>query len=269
LPDWLRADWTEALGDRSGAVALAMTERAPVWLRVNLARTDPARAAAALQADGIATEPAPGFPTALRVTGNDRAVARSQAYRDGLVELQDLSPQQACARLPLAPGMRVLDYCAGGGGKALALGSRQQGLTITAHDAQPARMADLPARAARAGLRIDVATRPRGPFDLVVADVPCSGSGTWRRAPDAKWRLDAAQLDRLRATQAQILDQVAPLVGPGGHLAYMTCSVLTVENDAQIDGFLARNLGFQSVDRQLWTPLDEGDGFFLGLLRRV
>lgn len=268
LPDWLRPAWTRALGDQAQAVACAMTDRAPVWLRVNLSRTDPARATAALATDGITVTPDADLPSALRVTGNERAVGRSAAYRDGLVELQDLSPQRACARLTLAAGMRVLDYCAGGGGKALALASRQPGLRICAHDAALARMADLPARAARAGLRIAIEAQPRGPFDLVVADVPCSGSGTWRRTPDAKWRLDAVQLADLAALQARIMDRAATLVGPGGHLAYMTCSVLDVENDDQIAAFVARNPSFSQTDRELWTPLTGGDGFFLAVLHR-
>ncbi|TJZ94125.1 RsmB/NOP family class I SAM-dependent RNA methyltransferase [Paracoccus gahaiensis] len=268
LPDWLRPAWTAALGPQAAEVARAMTDRAPLWLRVNPARTTPDAAVAALAAEGIDTVPAPDFPQALRMTSNERALARSAAYRDGLVELQDLSPQQACALLPLAPGLRVLDYCAGGGGKALALGGRQPGMTITAHDALPDRMADLPARAERAGLRIALEARPRGPFDLVVTDVPCSGSGTWRRTPDAKWRLDAAQLDELLALQAHILDRAAPLVGPGGHLAYMTCSLLTAENEDQIRAFHARQSGFVAVMQRLWTPLQGGDGFFLALLRR-
>lgn len=268
LPDWLRPAWNRALGPQAAAVAAAMTARAPVWLRVNLARIDPDHAAALLAEEGIATAPDATLPSALRVTAGERLVARSRAYEAGLVELQDLSPQRACAALDLAPGLRVLDYCAGGGGKALALAARQPGLRIAAHDAIPARMADLPARAARAGAAIRIDTRPQGPFDLVVADVPCSGSGTWRRTPDAKWRLDQAALDRVVALQAQILDRAAGLVGQGGRLAYMTCSLLEAENGGQIDAFLARSPGFRAGQRHLWTPLTGGDGFFLAELHR-
>ena len=164
--------------------------------------------------------------------------------------------------------MRVLDYCAGGGGKALALAARQPDMQVAAHDVTPARMADLPARAGRAGLSIALQARPRGPYDLVVADVPCSGSGTWRRTPDAKWRLTRARLDELVAVQGRILEQAAVLVAPGGSLAYMTCSLLEAENGAQIDGFLAANPGFREGDRQTWTPLDGGDGFFMARLVR-
>lgn len=268
IPDWLRPAWREALGLEAQAVAAAMADRAPVWLRVNLARTEPARAVASLAAEGIETAPADALPSALRVLTNERQLSRASAYRDGLVELQDLSPQLACARLQLSPGMRVLDYCAGGGGKALALAAREPRLRVRAHDAVPARMADLPARAARAGAAIGIETAPRGPFDLVVADVPCSGSGTWRRTPDAKWRLDAAALSELLALQARILDRVAPLVGPGGRLAYMTCSLLGAENDDQIAAFRDRHPGFALSDRQLWTPLAGGDGFYLACLSR-
>lgn len=267
LPDWLRRDWQQSLGDAAPAVARAMTARAPVWLRVNLARTDPQTAAAALQDEGITTQSWPALPSALCVTAKERGVARSAAYRDGWVELQDLSPQMACARLPLAAGDRVLDYCAGGGGKALALASRQPQARITAHDRSTARMADLPSRAARAGARIAIEAQPTGRFDLVVTDVPCSGSGTWRRTPDAKWRLTPSQLTELVAVQGQILDQAVTLLGPGGHLAYMTCSVLTAENDGQIAAFRQRHPHFNLVERTQWTPLDAGDGFYMALLR--
>lgn len=268
LPDWLRPVWGASLGADAGAVAAAMTDRAPVWLRVNPRRATPEAAARALADEGIVTEPAPDLPGALRVTANERAVARSQAYRDGLIELQDLSPQRACAALALDDGMRLLDYCAGGGGKALALASRQPGMHVEAHDADPRRMTDIPARAARAGLRITVTQAPRRDFDLVVADVPCSGSGTWRRTPDAKWRLTPQALGDLQALQARILNQAAGLVGPGGRLAYMTCSLLDGENGDQVKAFLARNDGFRRLDQRRWTPLDGGDGFFLAVLAR-
>lgn len=268
IPGWIRPLWDASLGDRAEAVAGEMRRRAPVWLRVNPLKADAAAAIAALAQDDIAAEPDARLPTALRVTANERRLSQARAYRDGLVELQDLSPQLACAALPVAAGARVLDYCAGGGGKVLAIAGRAPGLTLVAHDADPARMADLPQRADRAGARVQVVTAPKGGFDLVIADVPCSGSGTWRRTPDSKWRLTQAGLDDLLALQARILRQVAPLVRPGGHLAYMTCSLLDPENDAQVGGFLRDNPDFSLVSRHLWTPLDASDGFFLALMSR-
>lgn len=268
LPDWLHPEWRASLGDLAQPVAEAMGQRAPVWLRTNPARASRETAAAALARDGIETQPVEVSPTALCVVSGERRLSQSAAYRDGLVELQDLSPQLACEALPLTPGARVLDYCAGGGGKVLALAARQPSAHYFAHDAAAQRMADLPARAARAGARITVLPRPAGQFDLVVADVPCSGSGTWRRTPDARWRLSAPDLDRLVAIQSDILEQVAGLVAPGGALAYMTCSVLDRENRNQINAFCQKHPAFSTDVSQRWTPLDHGgDGFYLALLR--
>lgn len=267
LPEWLLPQWTASLGDAAGPVAAAMRDRALVWLRVNARKVDTAGAQAALLAEGIATETSGVLPGALLVTENERRLSASRAYTNGLVELQDLSPQLACAALPLAAGDSVLDYCAGGGGKSLALAARAD-LRITAHDADPARMADLPARAARAGVRIDRTARPQGAFDLVVADVPCSGSGTWRRTPDQKWRLTQAALDRLTEVQDRILADAAGLVRPGGRLAYMTCSLLDAENDARMTAFLAAYPDFIRIRQQIFTPLNASDGFFLSLLER-
>lgn len=269
LPDWLLPRWRADLGERADAVGQAMGRRAPVWLRTNSVRATPAEAIAVLAEDGIEAAADPRLPTALRVISGERRIQQGQAYRGGLVELQDLSPQLACAALPLAAGDRVLDYCAGGGGKILALAGRQPGLRLTAHDADPARMRDLPSRAARAGVRVGLSDRPQGGFELVVADVPCSGSGAWRRQPDARWRLTPEMLAGLCATQAAILDRAAAFVVAGGHLAYMTCSLLSDENDRQIDAFLARAPAFAELGRRLWTPLDASDGIFLSLMRRA
>ncbi len=267
LPGWILPAWHEALGDTADAVALAMRDRAPVWLRANLLRATPAEAVAALASDQIEAIPHPDLPTALCVRTGARRLANSSAYRKGLVELQDLSPQLACSLLPDRGSL--LDYCAGGGGKALALAAR--GLSpVTAHDADPRRMSDLPARADRAGAQVRVATTDKlsGRFDLVVADVPCSGSGTWRRTPDAKWRLTGAQLAALIETQARILDKAAAFVAPGGALAYMTCSLLRAENQLQTASFLQRMPGFTPMTERLFTPLDASDGFYLCLMQR-
>lgn len=267
LPDWLADTMKADLGAAFQPIAMALRERAPVWLRVNLARITSAAAQSALADEGIAAEPDSRCQTALRVTGGERRIQSSAAYRDGQVELQDLSPQMACAALPVARGASVLDFCAGGGGKALALAAR--GARVTAWDAAPTRMRDLPARARRAGVAVTIAKDgPRGLFDHVVTDVPCSGSGTWRRTPDAKWRLTPADLARLTQTQAGIIDRAAGHVLPGGTLAYMTCSLLARENEDQVARFLAAHPEFTLREAVTWTPLTASDGFFLAQLAR-
>jgi 16S rRNA (cytosine967-C5)-methyltransferase len=161
----------------------------------------------------------------------------------------------------------VLDYCAGGGGKTLAMAARAR-LKLFAHDVDPRRMRDLPARAKRAGARVTLTEAPQGPFDLVLADAPCSGSGSWRRAPEGKWLLTPDRLAGVIAVQAQILDRIATLVAPGGVLAYATCSLLRAENEAQIAAFQARSPGWSLASQRRLTPLDGGDGFFVAVLRR-
>lgn len=269
-PDWLLDPVQAALGDAAEAVLTAQRQRAPLFLRVNLARCDRAGASAALAADGLTAEGCALADTALIVDGNTNKIKQSSAYLKGLVELQDLSSQAAVALLPLADGMAVLDYCAGGGGKSLAMAARAK-LRICAHDADPRRMRDLDARAARAGTRIDridgAALTGRS-FDLVLTDVPCSGSGTWRRTPDEKWRLTAARLTDLLALQAKILAGAADFVRPGGHLAYMTCSLLPAENEEQIARFLRSRPEFHLTRQQRFSPLSGGDGFFAALLTR-
>jgi len=270
-PDWLAPRLRAALGPDFAAVMAALRRRAPVFLRVNTARLTRPEAAAALATEEIAAKPHPLADTALEVTENARRIHLCRSYLDGLVEVQDVASQAVVQALPVAPGMRVLDYCAGGGGKTLALAARCD-LRLFAHDADPARMRDLPARAARAGVQVrlvdSAAARRQAPYDLVLIDVPCSGSGSWRRAPEAKWALTEARLDQLCRTQAALLDAAAPLVAPGGRLAYVTCSLLEAENQVQIATFLARTAGWQSLSGLRLTPLDGGDGFFLATLGR-
>ncbi|MFY0632545.1 MAG: RsmB/NOP family class I SAM-dependent RNA methyltransferase [Vannielia sp.] len=266
-PDWLADDLKSSLGDDFAPVLKAMQARADVFLRVNALASTPEAACAALGVEGISAEPFPLATTALRVTDGARRIRNSQAFADGLVELQDAGSQAICEALSLPAEGRVLDYCAGGGGKSLALACLAPHLTYVAHDAHPQRMNDLPARAARAGVRIAPTEAPEGRFELVVADVPCSGSGAWRRQPESKWRLDRAGLEALLATQAQILDTVVAHVSPGGQLAYMTCSLLDAENDAQIAAFLSRHPGWTRESSLRLTPLDGGDGFFLAVVR--
>lgn len=269
LPGWLLPELRDSLGPDFLPVAEALRSRAPVFLRVNLRKTDVQGAVAALAGAGIVARPHPLAATALEVVENARKVQASTTYLSGLVELQDASSQAVVAALPLRDGMTVLDHCAGGGGKTLAMAGRAK-LRLFAHDAIPRRMADLPERAKRAGVQATLTEAPEAsaPYDLVLVDAPCSGSGSWRRDPEGKWRLTPETLASIEQTQAAILDRVAPMVRQGGVLAYATCSFLKRENGDQARAFLARHQGW-SLDSELHlTPLQGGDGFYLAILQR-
>lgn len=266
-PDWLLPMLERSLGPDTDAVLLALRQRANVFLRVNIAQTDPPTAAQLLAADGIETQPGPLATTALQVTAGARKIRQSRAFQAGLVELQDAASQAVIAALPALAGAQVLDFCAGGGGKALALAAR--GAHVTAHDANPGRMADIPARAARANADIIVQSQPKGLFDLVLTDVPCSGSGAWRRAPEGKWSLTAAELTRLQSLQADIMTRAWHHVRPGGCLAYTTCSLLDVENEDRVNAFVAATPKARLQDSRSYTPRDGGDGFFRALIHKT
>ncbi|THD83008.1 RsmB/NOP family class I SAM-dependent RNA methyltransferase [Aliigemmobacter aestuarii] len=270
-PEWLWPRLQTSLGADAAPVMAAQRQRADVHLRVNSLRATPTEALAALAAENIICAPHPLADTALSVIEGGRRVAQSRAYLEGLVELQDAASQAVVAALPLRPGMRVLDYCAGGGGKALAMAARTGG-PVAAHDADPRRMRDLPARAGRAGAAITLLSPDHvansGPWDLVLTDVPCSGSGSWRRAPEGKWLLTAERLTELARLQDGILDRASALLGPGGVLAYATCSLLSCENGDRIAAFLARHPGWTVKAQRQFTPLDGGDGFFVAVLTR-
>ena len=271
LPDWIVPRLKAALGTQFEANLAAMRHRAPVFLRVNLRKATRAAARDLLQGEGIETEVCALADTALEVTEGARRVAQSAAYRDGVVELQDASSQAAIESLPLSDGARVLDYCAGGGGKTLAMAGRVQG-QFFAHDIDARRMRDLPERAGRAGVKVSCldksAVRGKAPYDLVFCDVPCSGSGTWRRTPDAKWRFSEEDLAALLPVQAAILAEGAALVGAGGQLVYATCSLLSEENTSQISRFLDANPGWSVTISRQWTLADGCDGFFLAVLQQ-
>ncbi len=271
LPDWLLPELRRSLGADLEPVAMILRDRAPVGLRVNLARASHESACAALRADGIGSEPHPLAATARIVTANARRLKSAQAYRDGLVELQDPASQAVVeALLPVPEGARILDYCAGGGGKALALAAAT-GRPVAAHDADPRRMRDIPDRAARAGAAIAClsaeAVAARAPWDLVLADAPCSGSGAWRRQPEAKWTLTPERLAALNAIQDEILATTSRLVARGGRLAYATCSLLEAENGDRVAGFLDRG-GWRLLAERRFSPREGGDGFFVALLER-
>ena len=270
MPDWILPHFDAALGDRADEVLLRLKSRAGVFLRVNAARSDAATVQASLAQDSIGTEAIPDISFALQVTENERRVALSTAYISGRVEVQDTSSQVAIMALGITEGQRILDYCAGGGGKSLAMAAL--GATVSAYDIDPRRMVDLGPRADRAGVEIATLTAQDietvQPFDLVLCDAPCSGSGTWRRTPAAKWDLTPDRLVELANLQDDVLRKAAPLVAIGGTLAYATCSVFEVENDIRIQSFLDQVSGFEVMATLKIEPHALGDGFYLTQMRR-
>lgn len=271
-PDWLMPRLRRALGAQTEEVLECLRHRAPVFLRANLAKASLAQVQASLAEEGIETRPHRLSPSALEVTDGARRIRQSQSYGSGLVELQDAASQAVADLVPLQIGETLLDFCAGGGGKSLAVAARVEGRYLL-HDIKLERMKDAPARAARAGVAVETVSAPglsaRGPFPVVLVDAPCSGSGAWRRNPDGKWRLTEARLDELCQLQDQVLDGAATLVSlEGGRLVYATCSLLREENSERIDAFVGRNADWYCEKRLILTPLDGGDGFFCAILRR-
>lgn len=259
----------------------ALVERAPLDIRVRRAIGREAIAACIPGA-----EPVAGLDQALRLPSGTSVDPFA-----GEVEIQDAGSQAVSLAAMATLGMTVVDLCAGAGGKTLAIGDAMAGQgRIVACDTDRARLSRLPPRAARAGLDI-VSTRLLDPgreaaaladlavtADVVFVDAPCSGTGTWRRNPEARWRLTPARLARLVETQARLLDVAAPLVRPGGALIHVVCSLLDEEGAAQVDGFLRRHSGWQAArldlpfgtahgaGRRLTPSRDGTDGFFVARL---
>lgn len=264
-PDWLQPALQDSLGDDFAPVMQALQHRAPIFIRINALRADIHAIHQELLAEGIESKFIQIAKNALQVISEERKIQNSAAYLSGRIELQDAASQAVVERLTIRQNAKVLDYCAGGGGKALALAAA--GARVFAHDANPKRMADLPERAARAGAQVTLITDPRdhAPYDLILVDAPCSGSGSWRRDPQGKWALTPERLAELIQIQAQILDHAATLMAPQGLLAYATCSLLRQENEQQIQDFISRHPEFTATEHR-WSPLSGADGFFLAQL---
>jgi 16S rRNA (cytosine967-C5)-methyltransferase len=302
LPDWCIPLFEAAFGADWIAEAAALAARPPLDLRVNTLKAERGKLLAELaEAHPAATD---FLPDAIRIPaiegdGRHPNVQAEPAFRKGWFEVQDLGSQMVARLAGAAPGMQVLDYCAGAGGKTLAMSAAMENTgQIYAYDSEKARLAPIFDRLERAGCRnVQVMSRAAeleplaGQCDLVLVDAPCTGSGTWRRRPDAKWRLSDRQLATRQAEQSAILDKAARFVKPGGRLAYVTCSVFGGENGDQVAAFLSQATGFAPVDHvALWhetfgaeaqtvridrdggirlTPLRTGtDGFYLAVLGR-
>lgn len=272
IPEWLWPQFSASLGDKAESAAESLRHRAAVYLRVNLRRSSVDQAIEDLAEENIICKPHPAAEAALEVLEGARRIRNCDAYLSGQVELQDAASQAVVEALPLRDGMTVLDYCAGGGGKSLAMAARAK-LSLFAHDTAPRRMLDLPLRADRAGANVTIleseALAQSAPFDLVLCDAPCSGSGSWRRSPEGKWLLSTEQLVELQVTQGEILNNAAELVAPDGVLAYATCSMLDDENTYQIRCFMERFPEWNLLSEQSWPVQSGTDGFYVAVLTRA
>lgn len=286
-PGWLVEKLERRFGDATPRQVAALLGRAPLDLRVNTLKTT----REAVHIDGA--EPTRFAAGGLRTT-LPLAVEATPQFLAGEIEIQDEGSQLAAAVCGARPGMTVVDLCAGAGGKTLALAAAMANDgRLIATDTDRGRLDRMGPRLDRAGVTIverrllnpgaetDKLTDLAAAADLVVIDAPCSGTGTWRRNPEARWRLTPARLDRLGEAQARLLDLGATLVGPGGALVYIVCSLLPEEGEAQVAAFLRRNAAFISdsfsnptggpvVNSLVLTPGDHGcDGFYIARLTRV
>lgn len=284
----IAAQWqVEALA-KSGFkddAAKALLSRAPLDIRVNALKTDRETIELPAQGELLVAPQALRFPFGTQVE-------QWEVYRQGAIEIQDHASQLVCEAVPAAPGDTVLDLCAGAGGKTLGLAARfGNAISLIAADTNKRRLGNCAPRAAKAGAQIDhtillnpgremdALTHWRGAVDHVLVDAPCSGSGTWRRNPESRWRLTPNELDRLTVLQAHVLDLAVQCVRPGGSITYVTCSVFDHEGADQIAAFLARHPGWSAQSTGLPMGQNRGqgirldpyhhetDGFFIAILR--
>ncbi len=306
-PEWLDPYFAQIFGEDRVAELAAMASRAPLDLRVNTLKAKREKVLASTA--HLGTMPTPWSPIGLRIDlsadARNPGIHSEEDFIKGLIEVQDEGSQLAALLSAAKPGEQVIDLCAGAGGKTRALAAMMQGKgRLIATDRDKRQLAPIYERLSRAGVHNCEVRAPKGEgdvtgdirqsADLVLIDAPCTGTGTWRRNPDAKWRMRPGALEVRVKDQVEVLDRAASLVKPGGRIAYITCSVLPVENGDQIRGFVARHGEFaivppsqvataladkaedfmaatlQSDEGLLMTPRRTGtDGFFVALLRKA
>lgn len=276
IPTWLDQIGVQEVGEEIWDSELrAMNQLAPVFIRVNTIKTTPSQLIDSLAAAGIQAIPVPGVPNALEIQERSQ-LFKTDAFQQGWFEVQDAGSQRIGLFVEATPGMRIIDACAGAGGKSLQLATMMQNKgKIISLDIDERKLLELKRRAKRQDIQtietrlIDpkVLKRLRGSADRLLLDVPCSGLGVLRRNPDSKWKLTPEFLDEIRITQAQILEEYCVMVKPGGKIIYATCSILPSESEDQVQQFLKRHPEFKLASERRTSPaLDRFDGFYMAKL---
>jgi 16S rRNA (cytosine967-C5)-methyltransferase len=281
IPDWMDNIGVKELGEKKWTKEIAaLNKQADVILRVNTLKTNKKDLQLKLQSENIETEFLPNHPTALKLV--ERAnVFKTEAFKNGWFEVQDASSQLVATFLDVKPGMKVVDTCAGAGGKTLHLASLMENKgQIVAMDIYESKLKKLKIRARRNGahnidLKVIDSTKPikklYNKADRVLIDAPCSGLGVLRRNPDAKWKLEPKFIDNIKDTQQSVLQQYSRMVKPDGMLVYATCSVLPSENQEQVEHFLVSESGKDFIfvkDKKILAHESGFDGFYMALLKR-
>tara|TARA_R110002124_G_scaffold5301_1_gene33150 strand:+ start:156551 stop:157777 length:1227 start_codon:yes stop_codon:yes gene_type:complete len=280
IPDWLDELGEKELGKKWDAELAALNEQADVVLRTNPLKTDIPKLQSQLSENEIETETLKGYPHALKL--KERAnVFTTEAFKNGWFEVQDASSQKVAQMLDPKPGMRIVDACAGAGGKSLHIASLMENKgQVIAMDIYENKLNELKRRARRNGIHnietrvIDstkVIKKLIGKADKVLIDAPCSGLGVLRRNPDAKWKLQPEFLETIKQTQSEILDSYSRIVKDGGQLVYATCSILPSENEQQVKAFLKREAGSEftlTKDEKILPSKSGFDGFYIALLQK-
>lgn len=279
IPDWLDELGERELGKSWDQEIHALNEPAKVVLRVNTLKiTRDGLQRLLNDEENIETQRLEDYPDALTLNERQNIFTR-QAFKDGLFEVQDAGSQRIGAFLEVKPGMRVVDACAGGGGKTLHLAALMQNKgRIIAMDTEARKLDELKKRARRAGASDTIETRVidsskvikrlENSADRLLLDVPCSGLGVLKRNPDAKWKLSVEFVEKVKTLQQEILQNYTSMVKPGGILVYSTCSVLPSENEKQVDTFLASHPTFERLEKETLLPSAGFDGFFMCRMRR-
>ena len=278
IPDWLDEIGTKEIGSTWDQEIHALNQPAKVVLRVNTLKTNRQHLKKLLSLDGIETEAPKHHPNALVLTER-KNVFLTESFKKGMFEVQDASSQLVAAFSEVEPGQRVIDTCAGAGGKTLHLAASMQNKgQIIALDIYGNKLKELKRRAKRAGAHnIDnrviesskTIKKLKNSADCVLIDSPCSGIGVLRRNPDAKWKLQPEFIEKLKITQAEILSGYSSMVKIGGKLVYATCSILPSENENQVEKFLKNNIDFKLIHEKKVSPQKSGfDGFYMALMER-